>query len=72
LLRKIEREGNLTTIVNTCLIARKYIQLDQSTVRGKLSDINALYMPIHPDELKANPLLVQNPFYVISTDITQN
>ena len=66
LIRKIEREGNLTSIVSTYLVSRKYIHLDQSTIRSKLNDINALYMPIYTDELKANSLLVQNPFYEIS------
>jgi hypothetical protein len=72
LLRKIEREENLTGIVGTYLIPRKYVHLDQATVRSKLTDINALYMPVHTDELKANPLLVQNPFYDISNDVAKN
>ena len=67
LIRKIEREENLTSIVGTYLVSRKYVHLDQSTIRSKLNDINALYMPIHTDELKANSLLVQNPFYDISS-----
>ncbi len=32
-------------------------------VRAKLSDPDAYYLPIHSNELKANKLLVQNPYY---------
>ena len=34
-----------------------------SMARQKMSDPNALYLPIHRDELNANKLLVQNPYY---------
>ena len=30
---------------------------------ANLTDNNALYMPIHEDEIKSNDLLVQNPYY---------
>lgn len=32
-------------------------------IRSILSDVNAHYLPIPSDELKANPLLKQNPYY---------
>jgi len=39
---------------------------------GKVSVMNALYWPIHKNELIANPLLVQNPFYNTVTSSTSN
>lgn len=39
---------------------------------GRMSVMNALYWPIHKDELTANPLLVQNPFYNTVTSTTSN
>lgn len=39
---------------------------------GRMSVMNALYWPIHKDELTANPLLVQNPFYNTVTSSTSN
>jgi hypothetical protein len=39
---------------------------------GKMSTMNSLYWPIHKDELTANPLLVQNPFYNTVTTTTTN
>lgn len=35
---------------------------------SKLSTMDALYMPIHVDELAANSNLVQNPFYEVNDD----
>lgn len=43
---------------------------DQSTARTKLGSYDALFMPINSTEMRANMLLVQNPFYKQSTDIT--
>lgn len=37
---------------------------NEAIIRSKLSDTNALYLPIHSDELKANGLLHQNPYYL--------
>ena len=53
---------------------RKYVamSLNQSTILSKINDINAIYMPIHQDELRLNPLLEQNPFYKTSDDISKN
>ncbi len=39
---------------------------------GKMSVMNALYWPIYKDELTANPLLIQNPFYNTVTTSTTN
>ncbi len=71
LLRRISREGTPANVVGTYLM-KKYTVLDQATAQSRLSDINALYMPINANELKLNSLLVQNPFYAISSDIDKN
>lgn len=71
LLRRIRRESSPAAVVNTYLM-RKYSALDQATARSRLTDINALYMPINANELKLNTALVQNPFYVVSSDIDKN
>lgn len=39
---------------------------------GRMSVMNALYWPIHKDELTADSLLVQNPFYNTVTSSTSN
>jgi hypothetical protein len=68
LLRRVKRENSLQSV--QALLIGKYEAdgMSASTVRGKISDIDALYMPINENELKVNPLLKQNPFYV-STSI---
>ena len=71
LLRRINRHGNIDVIVSKYLM-RKYSGLDQATVRSNLTDINAMYMPINDEELKANTLLEQNPFYKISSEVEKN
>jgi hypothetical protein len=71
LLRRIKRSGNVSTIVTQYLI-RKYASLDQATVRSKINDKDALYMPVNENELKVNTLLKQNPFYIMSSDIDKN
>ncbi|WP_221658846.1 RagB/SusD family nutrient uptake outer membrane protein [Bacteroides salyersiae] len=70
LLRRIRREPkqNPTNVVNAYLL-KKYDKLDNTTTKSKLSEINAFYMPINADELRANGALKQNPFYVTSTNI---
>ena len=72
LLRRIRRfPGQLDNVVSTYLL-RKYESLDQATVLTRLNTLNALYMPIHRDEMKVNKLLKQNPFYDTSSDIEKN
>ena len=68
LLRRVKRENSISNILS--FLIRKYESdgMNANTVRGKISDVDALYMPINENELKANPLLKQNPFY-ISTSI---
>lgn len=72
ILRRINRDrSQFQNVVNTYLVP-KYSSLDQSTVTSKLSEINALYMPIKDSELRSNKLLVQNPFYKVSSAIEKN
>lgn len=68
LLRRIRRDDTPTNVVNAYLL-KKYDKLDDTTTKSKLSELNALYMPINADELRANTALKQNPFYVNSTNI---
>lgn len=69
IIRMINRDrSRFSTIVNQYLVP-KYADLDQATVKSKLSEYDALFMPIKDTELKANLELVQNPFYKTSSDI---
>lgn len=70
LMRRMRREGSPTQVINSYLITKYIAQnLDRSTVMSKLNDIDAIYMPIHDDELRVNLLLEQNRFYKTSSDI---
>ena len=72
IIRRINRDrSQFSNIVNTYLVP-KYSNLDQSTVTSKLGEINSLYMPIKDTELLSNKLLVQNPFYKVSSSIEKN
>lgn len=72
IIRRINRDrSQFQNIVNTYLVP-KYSSLDQSTVTSKLSEMNALYMPIKDTELRSNKLLKQNPFYNVSSSIEKN
>lgn len=73
IVRRARREGSVTALVNTYLL-RKYVamSLNQTTVLSKINDIDAIYMPIHQDELRLNSLLEQNAFYKTSEDISKN
>lgn len=73
LLRRIRREskkenGSPANVVNAYLL-KKYDKLDNTTTKSKLSVVNAFYMPINANELRANSALKQNPFYVTSSSI---
>lgn len=70
LMRRMRRDGSPTEVINSYLITKYIAQnLDRSTVMSKLNDVDAIYMPIHDDELRANLLLEQNRFYKTSSDI---
>jgi hypothetical protein len=61
IFRRIRREGASTQIV-TSYIARKFTT-NSGIVTSKLSVMDALYWPIHKDELLVNPTLKQNAYY---------
>ena len=66
LVRKARREGSNSDMLD--LATRKYTS--PGTVKSKWIKPDMLYLPIHEDELKVNPLLVQNPEYITDKTIT--
>ena len=68
LLRHVLRDGSSNNIISSYLM-KKYDYLVGTTVRNKLIDINAWFMPINADEWRINTLLMQNPYYVTSSNI---
>lgn len=61
LMRVVRREGRTDRLVEK--VIRKYSE-NQSVISSKLKDMNALYLPINEQEMKANPKLKQNPYYI--------
>ena len=72
LIRRINRNRSQFSVLVNRYLVPKYITLDQATVTSKLSEYDALFMPINETELKANLELEQNPFYKLSNDIGIN
>jgi hypothetical protein len=66
LVRISRRDGENTRLINKVL---PKFQENTSAIRIKLSTQDVLYWPYNRDELKQNPLLIQNPAYV--TDNTE-
>lgn len=64
LIRVARRDGKTDRLVKA--VIRKSAE-NSSVISSKLVDMNALYMPVHENEMKANKNLKQNPFYL--TDI---
>ena len=60
LVRIARRDGNNTRLVS--LASRKYIE-NVNAIKIKLADPNIIYFPYAKNELKVNPLLVQNPAF---------
>lgn len=60
LVRLSRREGETTRLVS--LVIRKQ-QQDVNVIKIKLTDPNYIYFPYAKSELKANPLLKQNPAF---------
>ena len=60
LVRVSQRDGNTNRLVS--LASRKYIE-NVNAIKIKLADPNIIYFPYAKSELKANPLLIQNPAY---------
>lgn len=61
LVRMSRRDGNTERLVNYVL--PKHTQ-NQSAIRIRLADMDAIYFPIYKEQIKINPLLKQNPAYV--------
>ncbi len=70
LVRLARRDGNNTRLINFAV--RKYTE-NQVAMRKKMISPNSLYFPYNKDELKINPLLIQNPAYIneSSSSITE-
>ncbi len=62
LVRKSMRDGNSEYLVSKVL--KKQDAANQSAVRIKLDDLDALFFPLNKDELKINTMLKQNPVYI--------
>lgn len=58
LVRMAHTKGSPKTILD--LLVKKYSS-NQAAIKAKLSSMDALYSPVHRDEIKVNPNLVQNP-----------
>ena len=65
LMRLARRADSPAPLLN--YVAKKYAG-NASVQSSKMSVMDALYLPIHTDELKANTALIQNPFYEIESD----
>lgn len=74
ILRRIKNHPDEFSTVVTTYLKPRYVKekVDNQTISAKLISVDALYMPIHNDELRHNPLLVQNPFYKTSSNIETN
>lgn len=68
LMRFARRAGNPGPLIN--FVAQKFSG-SNSTQVGSKSIMDALYLPVNEDDLKANPKLTQNPYYDL-TDVTSN
>lgn len=60
LVRQARREGSTSSVVSQ--LSSKYTT-NAAAMRIKMSMLEFLYMPYSEDELKRNPLLVQNPAF---------
>lgn len=69
LVRVARRDGDTKRLVTW--IIPKHTE-NQSAIRIKLADMDAIYFPYLKDELKVNTLLTQNPAYVEDEYIEKN
>ena len=65
LVRFARRDGNNDRLIT--LATRKYIE-NVNAIKIKLANPNIIYFPYSKSELKANPLLKQNPAYMAGED----
>lgn len=69
LMRLAKRADSPSPLLN--YVMKKYT--GTATLQAtKMSVMDALYLPIHTDELKANQALVQNTFYEVTTESSIN
>lgn len=68
LMRFARRAGNPGPLVS--FVSQKFSE-SSGTQIGSKSIMDALYLPVNKDDLKANPKLTQNPYYDL-TDVTSN
>ncbi|MDR1632632.1 MAG: RagB/SusD family nutrient uptake outer membrane protein, partial [Dysgonamonadaceae bacterium] len=68
LLRVARREGKSRDMVNKYIVPNAILNSD--VILTKLSVMDALYLPIHKDELLSNTELTQNPYYVDSDPLS--
>jgi starch-binding outer membrane protein, SusD/RagB family len=61
LVRVATNENNPDFLINRVLLGRTVGE--RSQIRSRIIDPRSWYLPIHRDELNANPKLIQNPFY---------
>ena len=70
LVRLSEREGNTDKLRSYIAVTLSTDVSAQTLADNRLSFMDAIYMPIHQNELRANPNLVQNPFYETNSNIS--
>lgn len=64
LLRMARREGSSSQMVSKYLLRKYSLTGNSAIVQNKFAIMDALYMPISTGELRVNPELVQNPYYL--------
>ena len=69
LVRMAQKDNSTTNMLN--LLVRKY-SANQSAIRAKLASLDALYGPVHEDEIKINSNLKQNPAWKKDESIERN
>ncbi|MCR4602509.1 MAG: RagB/SusD family nutrient uptake outer membrane protein [Prevotella sp.] len=69
LVRFARRDGDNSRLINLC--TRKYLE-NVNAIKIKLADPNIIYFPYAKNELKVNPLLVQNPAFTTGEDSELN
>lgn len=69
-LLRMARRLNDTEIVTDAVMPKYTDFADLSLALSKMSNMDALYMPINAEEIKNNQLLEQNPFYSIGSEVT--
>ncbi len=72
LVRLSEREQKTSKLSSYVLKTLTSDNTAQTLAKSKLSFMDALYMPIHQDEISANPNLKQNPFYITDETVSKN